>query len=90
MSTQNAVHPTKAQIEAFLADHEDGEPVFMLNLLKFKDLATYRDADGADRASTGRAAYDRYAAAFGGHASRSWYHWCRDGLRRTSAWLHDR
>ncbi len=61
MPTQNAVEPTPEQIEAFLAGHEDGEPVFMLNLLKFKDRATYHDGEDV----SGAEAYGRYAKAFG-------------------------
>ena len=57
----NALHPTEAQIEAFLAHPKAGKPVFMLNLLKFKDAATY----GSGETATGRDAYSRYARAFG-------------------------
>ena len=61
MATLNALSATDAQIEAFLAGHTDGEPVFMLNLLKFKDRATYRDGEDV----SGADAYARYAKAFG-------------------------
>lgn len=57
MSTLNALDPTPDQIKAFLSESEDGKPVFMLNLLKFKDKATYKDAEDI----SGRAAYTRYA-----------------------------
>ena len=56
----NALHPTETQVQAFLAQ-PDGEPVFMLNLLKFKDAATYESGE----AVSGREAYSRYAKAFG-------------------------
>ena len=59
MSTLNALDPTPEQIKAFLAGSEDGKPVFMLNLLKFKKKATYKDAENI----SGREAYARYAAA---------------------------
>ncbi|WP_409432450.1 DUF1330 domain-containing protein [Litorimonas sp. RW-G-Af-16] len=61
MAVINAVSPTDDQIKAFLAGHPAGEPVFMLNLLKFKDRATYKDGEDV----SGVTAYGRYAAAFG-------------------------
>ena len=61
MPTQNAVEPTPEQIKAFLDSHEDGVPIYMLNLLKFKDVSTYRDGEQV----SGAEAYDRYAKAFG-------------------------
>lgn len=61
MATQNAVEPTSEQIQLFLAGHKDGEPVYMLNLLKFKPRSTYRDGEQVD----GETAYRRYAKAFG-------------------------
>ena len=54
MATKNAVEATPEQIRAFLDSHEDGEPVWMLNLLKFKDTSTYRDGDQVDGAGLGR------------------------------------
>ena len=57
----NALHPTEAQTKAFLAHPKSGEPVYMLNLLKFKTDATY---DSGEEVS-GRTAYGRYAKAFG-------------------------
>ena len=61
MPTKNAVEPTPEQIKAFLDSHEDGVPIYMLNLLKFKDVSTYRDGEQV----SGAEAYDRYAKAFG-------------------------
>jgi len=61
MATLNALDPTPDQIKAFLAHSPEGEPVFMLNLLKFKDRATYKDGEDI----SGREAYGRYAKAFG-------------------------
>ncbi|GLQ21008.1 DUF1330 domain-containing protein [Algimonas porphyrae] len=61
MATVNAVEPTPEQIQAFLDSHEDGEPVYMLNLLKFKETSTYRDGEQV----SGETAYRRYAKAFG-------------------------
>lgn len=56
----NALDPTPAQIKAFLGHAKSGEPVFMLNLLRFKERATYKDGEDI----SGREAYNRYASAF--------------------------
>lgn len=61
MSSLNAVDPTPEQIKIFLGNSPDGQPVFMVNLLKFKDKATYHDGENI----SGRDAYGRYAKAFG-------------------------
>ncbi len=61
MPTLNALDPTPEQIKDFLSHKKAGEPVFMLNLLKFKDRATYKDGEDI----SGREAYGRYAKAFG-------------------------
>ncbi|MFT5576558.1 MAG: hypothetical protein ACI89D_002086 [Bermanella sp.] len=54
------VNPTRAQFEAMLA-MPTGEPVYMLNMLRFRDQADY--ADKTDVATcSGRAAYARYGA----------------------------
>lgn len=56
-----AVDPLPEQVTAFLARHPEGEPVYMLNLLKFKDRATYHDGEDI----SGSEAYARYGDAFG-------------------------
>ena len=56
-----AIDPLPEQVLAFLAKHPEGEPVYMLNLLKFKARATYHDGEDI----SGKAAYGRYAKAFG-------------------------
>ncbi len=61
MPTLNAVDPTPEQIKAFLSHQKADEPVFMLNLLKFKEKASYDDGEDI----SGREAYYRYASAFG-------------------------
>lgn len=61
MAVLNALDPTPQQIKAFLGHPKSGEPVFMVNLLKFKDKATYKDGEDV----SGREAYGRYATAFG-------------------------
>lgn len=61
MPTRNAVEPTPEQIQAFLASHEEGKPIYMLNLLKFKQISTYKNGEQV----SGAEAYGRYAKAFG-------------------------
>ena len=56
-----ALEPLPEQVKAFLEKHPDGEPVYMLNLLKFKDKATYHDGEDI----SGAEAYARYGKAFG-------------------------
>lgn len=56
-----ALDPLPEQVKAFLARHPEGEPVFMLNLLKFKARATYHDGEDI----SGAEAYARYGKAFG-------------------------
>ena len=57
----NALHPTEDQVASFLAHPKSTEPVFMLNLLKFKARADYDPPENV----SGRTAYGRYANAFG-------------------------
>ncbi len=66
MPTLNTLDPTPEQIAAFLGHPKAGEPDYMLNLLKFKDKATYKDnRPEASENLTGRDAYTRYAKGFG-------------------------
>lgn len=58
-----AFAPTKDQFRAMRDDAHDG-PIVMVNLLKFKELATYpEDAPEASEGLTGSQAYDRYQLA---------------------------
>lgn len=57
--TEIALHPTPAQVKTMLAN-DDGKPVYMLNLLKFKDKAEYKDGEDI----SGRDAYGRYTQGF--------------------------
>ena len=59
MNVTNLVHPSPEQAKAFFSGAEDG-PMCMVNLLKFKDKATY--ADGSEPELSGRDAYLRYGA----------------------------
>lgn len=62
MQVENAVHPSAEQAAAFFGAPEDG-PFVMVNLLKFKEKATY--ADGREPDLPGIAAYLRYGAEVG-------------------------
>ena len=55
------LQPTGDQVRAF-RDRKTGEPIFMLNLLKFKAKAEYKDRRKVDL--TGRQAYALYGAGF--------------------------
>lgn len=59
--TKNILQPTGDQVRAF-RDRQTGEPIQMLNLLKFREKAAYEDGKDADL--SGRDAYLRYARAF--------------------------
>jgi uncharacterized protein (DUF1330 family) len=72
MNVTNQIHPSPDQAKAFFSGEEDG-PMCMVNLLKFKEKATY--ADGSEPDLSGRDAYLRYGmgvqaclAAVGGTA----------------------
>lgn len=55
----NALHPSKKQIDHFI-EASGGGPVHMVNLLKFKTRASYKDGEDV----SGETAYRRYAKAF--------------------------
>jgi uncharacterized protein (DUF1330 family) len=59
MNVTNQVHPSGEQAKTFFSGEDDG-PMCMVNLLKFKDKATY--ADGSEPELSGREAYLRYGA----------------------------
>lgn len=59
MIVTNQLHPRPDQAMAFFAGGDDA-PICMVNLLKFKEKATYED--GSEPDLTGREAYARYAA----------------------------
>ena len=58
---QNILQPTGDQVRAF-RDRATGDPIAMLNLLKFKEQAEYEDGRPCDL--SGREAYALYAKAF--------------------------
>jgi len=57
MQYHNAVEPTTEQIDAILGGADDG-PIYMVNLLKYRDEAVY--TDGRETALSGREAYALY------------------------------
>jgi uncharacterized protein (DUF1330 family) len=59
MEVINSVVPNQEQIEGFFQPGPDG-PIYMVNLLKFKDKAVYEDGRATNL--TGREAYDIYGA----------------------------
>jgi uncharacterized protein (DUF1330 family) len=58
---QNVLQPSGDQVRAF-RDRQTGEPIAMLNLLKFKDKAVYED--GRPCELSGREAYALYGKTF--------------------------
>jgi uncharacterized protein (DUF1330 family) len=59
----NVLQPTGEQVRAF-RDRQTGEPIAMLNLLKFREKAAYED--GRPSELSGAEAYQLYAEAFRG------------------------
>jgi len=59
MKVENKVMPNEKQMEEFLEEGND-EPIFMVNLLKFKEKAEYPDKRETDL--SGREAYAIYGA----------------------------
>ena len=43
MEVKNKVYPSKDQMRGFFGTTNDNEPIYMVNLLKFKDKAEYKD-----------------------------------------------
>src|SRR5258708_34687202 len=60
MRVENAVYPTANGIQ-MLAQNPSPAKIAMLNLLKFREKAVYKDGRADD--ITGREAYQRYATA---------------------------
>ena len=59
MKVENRVFPNREQMKGFFENTDDNEPIYMLNLLKFKEKAEYKD--GRETSLTGREAYTIYA-----------------------------
>ena len=65
MEVKNALMPHKEQIQTFIDEKDaDRGPIFMVNLLKFREKARYED--GRDSDLSGREAYMRYGSAMQG------------------------
>ena len=58
MNFENRLYPDDEQMKGFLEPGRDG-PIYMLNLLKYRDHASYED--GRETTLTGREAYGLYA-----------------------------
>lgn len=59
MNVENALYPTQERIADLMRD--DGKPIVMLNLLRFRAKAAY--ADGRESGLSGREAYAVYGDA---------------------------
>ena len=58
MEFKNRVYPNREQMKGFFEEDSDNRPIFMINLLKFKDKAEYKD--GRETSLSGREAYALY------------------------------
>ena len=67
MEVVNKVTPNEEQMKGFMEPGQDG-PIYMLNLLKFKDQAEY--ADGRQTELTGAEAYAIYGGEVVGHLAK--------------------
>ena len=67
MKVENKVMPNEKQMEEFLEKGHD-EPIFMVNLLKFKEKAEYPDKRETNL--TGREAYAIYGKEVVGHLEK--------------------
>lgn len=59
MNYENGVYPNREKLMELL-NSKDTSPIVMVNLLKFRDVAEYKD--GRDEKISGREAYMRYGA----------------------------
>ncbi|MEM7079197.1 MAG: DUF1330 domain-containing protein [Pseudomonadota bacterium] len=59
MEVNNSLYPNEAQMAGFGDGEQDG-PIYMVNLLKFREQAQY--ADGRETQLSGREAYGLYSA----------------------------
>ena len=67
MEVKNAVMPNEDQIKGFSEQGED-KPIYMVNLLKFKEKANYPDKRETDL--TGEEAFAIYAEEVAGHLEK--------------------
>ena len=59
---RRSVEPSAERIQGFVAAADDGAPLVMLNLLRYRERARYPAGAGAVDPCSGREAYQRYAA----------------------------
>ena len=59
MKFENRVYPNREQMKGFFEENNDDQAVYMVNLLKFKDKAEYKD--GRETNLSGYEAYSIYA-----------------------------
>ena len=76
MEFNNSVYPTKEQMDGFL-EGDDNSPISMVNLLKFKDKAEYKD--GRETNLTGAEAYAIYAKEVVKHLKSVGAEWIYSG-----------
>jgi len=67
MDVVNKVTPNEGQMKAFMEPGHDA-PIYMLNLLKFKEVAEY--SDGRKTSLTGAEAYGIYGAEVVAHLAK--------------------
>ena len=58
MEFENRVYPNREQMKGFFEEDSDNQPIFMINLLKVKEKAEYKD--GRETSLSGREAYALY------------------------------
>lgn len=56
-----AIDPTRESLSRFVAEVPSGQPVLMLNLLRFREQAGYDDAADSAAPCSGREAYAEYS-----------------------------
>jgi uncharacterized protein (DUF1330 family) len=68
-ATMGSVEPAAGQFEKFLGAEDDGGPIAMINLLRFRERATYEEGS-TEQPCSGREAYLRYGAGAGQMVTR--------------------
>ena len=58
MKVENRIYPNREQMKGFFEESCDDQPIYMINLLKFKEKAEYKD--GRETSLSGREAYALY------------------------------
>ena len=65
MKVENRVYPNREQMKGFFEEDSDNRPIYMINLLKFKEKAEYKD--GRETSLSGREAYALYGEIIAKH-----------------------